>query len=94
MEKTAWKLLGLGATIVGGIAARKALVAIWRAARHGEDPPANPAIPGTSWGEALGFAALSGVLVGIARMLASRGAAAGWAKVLGTLPPDMEEITP
>jgi len=93
MEKTAWKALGLLATVVSGLVARKALVALWRAVRHGQDPPANPASRSTTWGEAIGFAVASGVLVGVARLIAARGAAAGWQKVLGTLPPDMEDVS-
>lgn len=93
MEKAAWKALGLIATILSGIVARKALIALWRALTRGQDPPANPASRATTWGEAVGFAAASGLLVGVARLLAARGAAAGWEKVLGTLPPDMEDVT-
>ena len=35
---------------------KKALVAGWRATKL-DDPPANPAAPGTTWGEGLAWAA-------------------------------------
>jgi hypothetical protein len=51
-----------------------------------------PADPATSWGEAIAWTAATGLVVGVARMLASRGAAAGWQKATGTLPPGLQEV--
>jgi len=73
-----------------GIAMRKALDAAWRAARH-DDPPRNPAAPGTAWAEALAWAAVSGIAVAAARLIATRGAAATWKTLTGQLPPGLEE---
>ena len=56
-------------------------------------PPANPAAPGTSWPEALGYAVASGAAMGLARMLATRKAAGYYRKSTGHLPPGMEEVT-
>lgn len=87
-----WKVLAGGAAVLAAILARKVLVSGWRSARHA-DPPANPADPSTSWGEAITWAALTGALVGIARMVAQRGAAQSWNRVTGGLPPGLEEVT-
>jgi hypothetical protein len=93
MQKTLWKALATGAAIVAGIAIRKLLEAGWQKARH-TDPPANPAAPGTTWGEALGWTVASGIGVGLARLIAQRGAAAGWRKATGALPPGLEDVVP
>lgn len=90
MEKLAWKVAGLGSAIVAGVAMRKALTTGWEKARH-QQPPMNPATPGTSWGEAVAWTMALGAGVGVARMLASRAAAAGWQKATGTLPPGLED---
>jgi hypothetical protein len=87
-----WTVFGGLSAIVAGIAARKVLVKAWRLAT-GDDPPANPAAPGTRWSEAIPFALASGALVGLARMLATRRAAGYYRKSTGHLPPGMEEVT-
>jgi hypothetical protein len=92
MQQTAWKALGTGGTILAGLAARKLLTAAWMKARKTQ-PPSNPAAPGTSWGEALAWAAASGLAVAIVRLLAQRGAAAGWQKAMGSLPPGLQDAT-
>lgn len=92
MAKAGWKITGLMFAIPAGIAARKALDAAWRKARR-SDPPSNPAAPGTTWGEALLWAAVSGVAFAAARMVAARGAAATWQSLTGGLPPGLEDST-
>jgi hypothetical protein len=89
--KVGWKLLALGFAVPTGIAARKALDAAWRAARH-NDPPRNPAAPGTDWTEALAWAAVSAVAIAGARLVATRGAAAVWKSLTGKLPPGVDEV--
>lgn len=91
MEKTMWKLAATGAAVIAGIAVRSALMSLWRAVMKNE-PPNNPADPATSWGEAIAWTAATGLVVGVARMIASRGAAAGWQKATGTLPPGLQEV--
>ena len=91
MEKTVWKLAAGGAAVVAGIAVRNVLMATWRAVMKNE-PPNNPADPATSWGEALAWTAVTGLAVGIARMVASRGAAAGWQRATGSLPPGLQDV--
>ena len=93
VDNTVWKVGGTLAAVIAGILTRKGLTAIWKAARK-SDPPSNPANPSTQWAEALAWTAASGVAVGIARLLASRGAAEGWRRYTGALPPGLEEVTP
>ncbi len=92
MARASWKMTGLLFAIPAGIAARKAMDAAWRKTRH-TNPPANPAAPGTTWGEALLWAAVSGVAFAAARMVAARGAAATWRSLTGALPPGLEDST-
>lgn len=90
-EETTWKLVGTGAAILSGIAVRKIVYAVWRALRK-NDPPANPADRVTSWPEALGFALATGAGIGVGRMIAARGAAAGWERMTGSLPPGLQDV--
>lgn len=92
MEKTVWKLAATGAAVVASIAVRNALMAAWRTVMKNE-PPNNPADPATNWGEAIAWTAATGLVVGVARMVASRGAAAGWQKATGNLPPGLQEVS-
>jgi hypothetical protein len=88
--KIGWKVVAFAFAVPTGFAMRKALDAAWRAARH-DDPPRNPAAPGTAWTEALAWAAVSGIAVAAARLVATRGAAATWKTLTGQLPPGVEE---
>ncbi|HEX2073764.1 MAG TPA: DUF4235 domain-containing protein [Geodermatophilus sp.] len=88
-----WKLLGTGFAVPAGIAVRKLSDAAWYAAR-GNYPPKNPAAPGVGWGEALAWAAVSGVAVAAGRLLAARGAAATYERLTGKLPPELNEGSP
>jgi len=90
-SKLTWKVVGLGAGAVAAILTRKVLTAAWRGAKH-DDPPANPAAPGTTWGEVLAWAASTGVALGVARLVAQRGAAAAWEGATGSLPPGLEKV--
>jgi Protein of unknown function (DUF4235) len=87
-----WRVLGGVSAVVAGILARKLLVTAWRRTT-GDNPPANPAAPGTDWRKAIVYAVVSGAAMGLARMLATRKAAAYYAKSTGHLPPGMEEVT-
>jgi hypothetical protein len=88
--KIGWKIVAAAFAVPTGIAVRKALETGWRKAKN-DDPPKNPAAPDTAWSEALAWAALSGIAVAAARLLAARGAAATWKSLTGQLPPDVEE---
>ena len=86
-----WSLMGLGATVGATIAARKAMTTTWKVA-SGKNPPQNPAPPDVSIAEAIAWATISGVAVGLARMFASRKAADYYRKSTGHLPPNLEDV--
>jgi hypothetical protein len=86
-----WSVYALGATVVATIAARKALTTTWKLAT-GKQPPQNPAHPDVSMGEAVAWATVSGVAVGVARMMASRKAANYYRKSTGHLPPNLDDV--
>ena len=85
-EQILWRLVATLSAVFGAIAVRKLVAAIWKAAAH-KDPPMNPSQPGIDWGEAVAFSVASGAGAGLARMLATRGATAGWLRATGALPP-------
>jgi Protein of unknown function (DUF4235) len=88
--KIGWKIVALCFAVPTGIVVRKAIETAWRKTQH-DDPPKNPAAPGTDWPEALAWAAVSGIAVAAARLVAARGAAATWKSLTGKLPPDAED---
>ena len=89
---TAWSAYGLAATVLATMAARKAMVTSWRVAT-GQQPPQNPAHPDVSLGEAVAWATVSGVAVGLARMIAARKAADYYRRSTGHLPPNLEDVS-
>ncbi|MDT7546312.1 MAG: hypothetical protein QOE99_2422 [Actinomycetota bacterium] len=91
LAKVGWKVVGVLSGLVAARTSKKVLDATWAKTKGGE-PPRNPAAPGTSWTEALTWAAASGVAVGVARLLAARGSAQAWKKTTGSLPPGLEEV--
>lgn len=90
--KAEWRIFGGLSAVLAGLAARKLLATVWTKVT-GRTPPMNPASPDTTWPEAVGWAALSGVVMGVARLVATRKAAATWARRSGSLPPGLEEVT-
>lgn len=78
----------LVAAVFAAAVAKKGLNTSWRAAT-GKNPPANPADPDVDFKEAVLWAAVSGTLIALARMLAARGAAGYYAKSTGHLPPQL-----
>jgi hypothetical protein len=86
-----WSLMGLGATVAATIAARRAMVLFWKLAT-GKKPPSNPEHPDVSLAEAVTWASVSGVAVGLARMLASRKAANYYRKSTGHLPANLQDV--
>ena len=85
-EELKWTLVMAGTTILAGVAVRTAMKVAWRGLRD-EDPPLNPADPRVGWAEAAVWAGASAAGVAVARLLARRGAAAGWHRFKGTMPP-------
>lgn len=86
-----YKVLGIGSGLVAAKVARSALDKGWAKTRGGE-PPRNPAVPGTTWPEALTWAVASGVAVAVARLIATKGVASTWVKATGSLPPGVEDV--
>lgn len=51
-----------------------------------EDPPRDPLAPNVNWKRALLWAAVTGIFVGMARLVAEKAAYVGWAKGYGEDP--------
>ena len=86
-----WSLMGLGATLGATMAARKAMTATWKLST-GKQPPSNPEHPDVSLGEAVTWAVVSGVAVGLARMFATRAAADYYRRSTGHLPANLQDV--
>jgi hypothetical protein len=86
-----WSLMGLGATLGATMAARKAMTATWKLST-GKKPPSNPEHPDVSLGEAVTWAVVSGVAVGLARMFATRAAADYYRRSTGHLPANLQDV--
>lgn len=89
--KVVYKVVGIGAGVLSAKVARSALDKGWAKTKGGE-PPRNPAVPGTTWSEALTWAVASGVAVAVARLIATKGVASTWVKATGSLPPGVEDV--
>ncbi len=83
------KLIGIGTGLAVRKLSEKGLNKVWLKTKHSE-PPADPASPGTPWAEALSYAVASGVAIGVARLVATRGAATAKMKLTGKAPEGME----
>ena len=83
------KLIGIGTGIAVRKVSEKALAKVWMRTKH-SSPPADPASPGTPWPEALSYAVASGVAIGVARLVATKGAATAKVKLTGKTPEGME----
>ena len=88
--------MAVGSQLVGiatGVVVRKlsmlVLDKVWRKTKKTE-PPADPASPGTPWVEAITWAAASGVAVGVARLVTTKGVATARMKLTGQVPEGME----
>ena len=86
-----WKVLATGSAVVAGIAAKKVLEVAWEKGT-GKEPPRNPESPETTWAEAVGWAVLSGVVYGLARLVATRQAAQYYKRSTGHLPKGLEDV--
>lgn len=80
MKSIIFRLLQTGATVAAAAAARNLAESMWRG---DAEPPVDPGDRNATWREAALWAAMSGVLAGVARVLARRGTAAGWEKAVG-----------
>lgn len=85
MGSMAWKVLaGVAAAAATTVADRGARSA-WKVTT-GEEPPSDPKNPDVDWKQALGWAVLSGALIGVARLAAQRKAADYYRQSSGSLP--------
>jgi hypothetical protein len=89
MGTMVWRVVGTGSAILAGVVANKVVTAIWKKA--GQDEVLDPRDPRTPARDAILFAALTGLAVGAARVLATRKAAEYYARSSGHLPPPMQE---
>lgn len=83
-EDVMWTAAASVAALAGAQLARKALTKAW--VRKRGAVPGNPAAGDTTWGEALAWAVVSGVGIGVARLVAQRGVAFAFEKQRGVLP--------
>jgi hypothetical protein len=88
----AWRVIGTGSAVLAAAAAQKGLSAAWKLAT-GDDPPTIPEDPDTSWTEAIAWAVLSGAVLGLARLIATRRAAHYYIRSTGELPKALERTT-
>ena len=93
MESFAWKAVAGVAATVAGLAVTKVLGQVWDKLIPDTTPPDDPTDPNTDAKEAIVWTALTGVGVGVATVLAQRGAAKGWSKATGRVPPPFEGKT-
>jgi hypothetical protein len=84
-----WTVFSLVAALAAAAIAKKTLNSSWRAAT-GKNPPENPADPDVDVWEAVMWAAVSGTVIGLARMLAQRKAAGYYKRSKGELPPQLQ----
>jgi hypothetical protein len=85
VKSVLWKVLAAVSAVIAAKAADQALELTWRGIT-GNKPPTVPEDPQTTWTEALAWGALSGAVMGVARMLMIRQAAAYYVKSTGELP--------
>jgi hypothetical protein len=88
VDKLGWKLMGGASAAAAATATRKAVARVYEAG-IGEAPPENPSSPHVPLRQAILWAALSGVVVGLVRLLVERTAAAAWVRARGELPPGL-----
>jgi hypothetical protein len=81
-----WMALASGAGALGMMAVRQGLNQAWRFAKE-EDPPENPASSDVDWRDAIAWTLATSIVIGLGRLLALRGAAAGWTRFTGEAPP-------
>ncbi|MGN6780993.1 MAG: DUF4235 domain-containing protein [Marmoricola sp.] len=84
-----WSVFSLVSALAGAAVAKRLLNTTWKAAT-GKEPPQNPADPDVAMREAVAWATMSGVFIGLARMLATRRAAGYYQKSTGHLPPQLQ----
>jgi hypothetical protein len=88
--KLGWKITTAAIGIPVGIAVKKSVEKAWVAARP-DNPPRRAKDPNVSWGDALGWAALSAVGAAVAQLVTMKGASTLWRTLVGAEPPPVEK---
>jgi Protein of unknown function (DUF4235) len=81
-ESVAWKVYAGVTAVLAGTITRKVVEKLWLKTT-GKPPPDQPESPSVHWSEAVGWAAVSGTSVAVARLLATRKAAGAWKRSSG-----------
>lgn len=85
MQKLTYNLVAAGMALLAARVVRAGMEKGWGAIQH-DTPPENPEDPETSWQEALLWSVVTGVAVGVAKLIIKRGTAAGWIRLTGHNP--------
>ena len=80
-----WKVASGGAGLLAGLGARALVGRVRRAT--GPDEEGSPTDPRIPWATAIGWTVATAVAVGVARVLAVRGAARAWEVATDEAPP-------
>ena len=89
-ERLRWTALSQVSAVLGAIATRKLLQALWPAGDDSTGPPFNPADRRVTWSTAVQWGIAAGVGAGLARVVSQRAAAAGWEAATGSPPPGIQ----
>lgn len=81
-----WLLFVGGAAALGSFVVRQGLNQAWRLA-YDDDPPQDPSDIDVEWRDAVVWTLATSVVAGMGRLIARRGAAAGWERMMGERPP-------
>ncbi|WP_040156246.1 DUF4235 domain-containing protein [Mobilicoccus massiliensis] len=92
MGEKVFKILGTAAAVGAGVLAKKISEGGWKAVMA-SDPPANPEDPDTKMYEAILWAAFSGAVIALARMLATRQWTKYYAKSTGRKPANPNDVS-
>ncbi|MCU1458490.1 MAG: hypothetical protein JWL73_2582 [Actinomycetia bacterium] len=86
IEQFEWKIVSAASAALAGLVSRRILLAAWARFAPG-DPPDSPEDPAAPMRQALAWAVATGVGLGVARILAVRGAAKVWERAAHEPPP-------
>lgn len=86
MERVAWHVFSGAVAGGAGIASSIVLKKVWGSVFNRGLPPENPSDPEANFMDALGWTVITAVGVGVAGLVARRGAAKGWMALTGSNP--------
>ena len=91
MNPQMWKLVGTAAAALAGMVANKVVNGGWKKAT-GKTPPSDPTDPDVDWKEAVIFAAVSGLVIGVAKLATQRKAAQYYTNAVGRQHAELHNI--